>query len=215
MTPEQLNSKYEFSKFHIQANYRSPKTIVDLSNQFAQNFKTFEFSAAVPKRDHIPRSVVINEYGHIQDELGAVANEIYALKQQGVPLHDIMVLARSNRTLSAMEPHMLRLGIPYRLKFDNRSPINHSSFRFLYAVYSVVLNPNDVPSLSEMFEACKGFGDKYLLNAQQAIRESTYLQQFSVQAKIATLNQALEKVGNSKQRAQAKSIIDNFMNTME
>jgi len=79
-------------------------------------------------------------------EAEMVANEIDDLKNNGVPLKDMVILYRTNAQSRILEEVLLRFGFPYKViggvKFYARKEVKD-----ILAYLRVILNPNDTDSL--------------------------------------------------------------------
>lgn len=203
-----------FEKFSILKNYRCPPTIVDLANRAASEILDMEPIEAIAHKGPSDRTIVIREYESSKDELAEIAMTIKQLQQeQGVELHDILVLSRTNRVLSQLEPHMIRMGLPYRMRMDSKSIINQSAYQWITSVYSLIVNPNDITALLEVVESVKGFGDAYLRNLQYEL-DDPLNRYYETQDKTPVLKKIFSKIGNSKQKEISQRVLSSFIDPL-
>ena len=161
----------ESQEGHILKNYRSPKQLVLLSNYFAESFKgDLEVHGSVPHKDVSLDALEINSFNTVLDECRFVSKEISSLREGGVDLGDVAIIARTNRQLLDFEAGFISEKIPYVIKYDSRSVLNQSSFKVLYSIYSILFNPKDINALCEIITPIKGIGAKFIENLKSRVR---------------------------------------------
>ncbi|HEC63905.1 MAG TPA: ATP-dependent helicase [bacterium] len=154
---------------NLLANYRSTKQLVILSNHIASSFQFIRAEPSEPIRELASKTFSHMGFEDSYSEIRHVAKEIRAAGANGTPYKDVAIIARTNKSLSDLEAAMISERIPYILKYDNRSAVRQSTFRFLYCLYSILLNPRDVVAFSEMLWSIKGFGGKFIESVQREI----------------------------------------------
>lgn len=201
-----------FEDYDLRSNYRSPKAVVDLSNIFASTFTSFDSTDAVPKCSAVPRSISIKQFNNTKEEFAAVAEKVRELKSAGVAYNDILVLSRSNRTLSQLEPHMISKAIPYKLRLDRNSPINQSAFKFLYLAYSIINNPSDKIATVSVFENVRGFGAKYLDKLEDSLKD--FHKMDDAYERVEYLKRVINQISNRTQKDKALKVAVSLIQTL-
>lgn len=147
----------------ILKNYRSPKQLVMLSNYFSEVFKgDLKIHGSDPFKEVEDHVLEVNQYDTVISESRNVSREISNLRKNGIDLKDIAILARTNRQLLDFEAGLITEQIPYIIKYDSRSVLNQSSFKVLYSIYSLMINPKDINALCEIILPIKGIGVKFI-----------------------------------------------------
>ena len=148
----------------ILKNYRTPKQLVELANEFRKTFVQhgIEYTPSVPHLPDMQDVLEIRGFETSIEEIDFISREIKRLHRDGVPYSRISVLCRANKMLTDMESGLIAMQIPYYLKYDSGSVMRQSPFRFIYSLYSLILNPSDILSFCELILPLKGIGDKFL-----------------------------------------------------
>lgn len=151
-------------EYTILKNYRTPKQLVDIANLFRKCFEEhgIAYTPSVPHMQEMPDILAIRHFDDSVQEINSLARDIRALKDKGVPYSKISVLCRTNKMLTDMESGFISYKIPYFLKYDSWSVMKQSPFRFIYSLYSLILNPQDIYSFCEMLLPIKGIGEKFV-----------------------------------------------------
>lgn len=127
--------------FKLVTNYRSTPEILDLANDSLSHNRTQFAKTLVPVRDRggKPRRVACGNAGQ---EAVFVAEQMLALRQEGVALRNMAVLFRSSSHSQALEFELIKRDIPYEyrggMKFFERAHIKDA-----LAYLRVAHNPND------------------------------------------------------------------------
>jgi superfamily I DNA/RNA helicase len=155
---------------YIAKNYRSPEQLVELANFFAEGFRDLdvEVKSSEPHKPADENVMLFREFRTTYQEMSFVSKTIQDLKASGVSYDNISVLARTNKNLMDMEAGFITHRIPYRIKYDARSIMNKSPFKFMYAIYSLMFNSNDVLALFEILSCLKGIGAKFIDKLRRA-----------------------------------------------
>jgi len=154
----------------LEQNYRSHGRILDAANalirhnhrRLGKNLWTSEDSGE-PLR-------VFEALTDI-DEAGFIVDEVKALQGEGVPLHDIAVLYRSNAQSRVLEHALFSAAVPYRvyggLRFFERQEIKHA-----LAYLRLTANLDDDGALLRVINfPARGIGARSLEQLQQHARE--------------------------------------------
>ena len=122
------------------------------------------------------RPRVMEVEGHHDDVALGCARDISLMAAGGVPWEQIAVLDRDGRALGRMRTHLTYRGIPYR-ELCRRPADLPSDFRCALGMLTLLLNPNDLPSLCTAAAASHPNRDRVLagptaLKLYKASRES-------------------------------------------
>ena len=149
---------------HILKNYRSPEQLVKWANRFREIFKDsgIDITPAVATKPTTEPCFFILDYDTQDDENRDVVSEMCRISAKGVKWGSMTYLVRTNRAMLDLESYLIARRVPYYMRWDSRSILNQSPFKFLYAVYSVLQNPADIHSLCELMTPVRGVGEKFL-----------------------------------------------------
>ena len=156
-----MNKFITMEKVTLKKNYRSVALWVDLASQFRMICKDNipDTEGMEPHREPQKGCLVIQEFDTSFQEYKFMAEEmIHLVKDKGRKYSDIAVISRINRNLVNMEAYCLKYRIPYKIKYDSRSILRQSPFKFIYSILSIALNPLDSSSMFEIATMFKGFG---------------------------------------------------------
>jgi len=143
-------------------NYRSPAQLVLAANMFAEGFSgtTAPSNAVRPPR---PGRGTIRSISlpHQKEENSAVTLDLRKRKlATNEPWSNFTIIARTNRQLQQITHSLVARQIPHKMKFDHRSEVRSSTYQFITAIYSCLLNPRDTISLGIALQSVKGLGEK-------------------------------------------------------
>jgi len=161
--------------FSILKNYRSPQQLVEISNVFRKQFEVHgvKYTPAVPVLPEGENVFEINDYSSPDEEHLAIISEIQRLhKQYDIPYSKFSILCRTNDNLTQFEPTMVSMGIPYYFKFDSLSIMNQSAFRYLYNMYSFIINPHNALVFGDLLMTIKGVGAKMVQKIKEGYRDN-------------------------------------------
>ena len=150
----------EVVETQLLTNYRSPKQHVILSNLFSNSFRGKTVHHSEPFNAPIKGSIHLSNYDKSTQEMNFIGTEILELVKQGYKYSDIAVLSRTNKSLLNIEAALISYGIPNIPKHDSRSLTRMSTFKFMFSIYSILLNHKDINSLIEILGSVKGAGAK-------------------------------------------------------
>ncbi|MBF0527118.1 MAG: ATP-dependent helicase [Deltaproteobacteria bacterium] len=196
----------------ILKNYRSPKQLVTLSNLFGEGFKEFinEVESSDPHHPKGDNVLAINGFEDSYGEISWVTKRVKELRNNGISLSEIAILSRSNDFLLNIEGSFIAEKIPYVVKFDSRSVLNQSPFRWVYAMLSILVNPFDAMAFADTFKPIKGFGPKYI----DGIKKAYLDQQRTNTKKAEVFDFFISYIGNArgnKQAQMAKLFFDSIL----
>lgn len=188
----------------IEHNYRSPEQLVKLSNYFAESFETLTAIPAIPFHPKLKGSLESHEFEVAYNEYQWIATQV----QKMIETHeakpkDIMILARSNRVLDMIEPALVTKRIPYRVRQGDRRFTNSSSYKLIYGLLSILMNPKDFLAFGGFLTAVKGFGTSFI---KTLITEARTHYDRTGKTLSVLEHSDVQTVRNSKQRDQYKQI---------
>lgn len=140
-------------------NYRSTPKLVEYSNDYSiKEFKEiFDVQPSVSIKEATVSSIFFHQTETMEQEFDYITKDILKNKYN---YKDVSILARRNKSLVDLEPYLINNRIPYKIKYDSKSISNQSSFKFLYSVYSILINQKDIEGLCDILEYIKGIGTK-------------------------------------------------------
>lgn len=155
----------------LEQNYRSAQPILDLANA------SLGFSSRViPKKLVSQRpSMQLPIYVRCADthqEAQFIAQRLWQLHtENGVPLHEIAVLTRTNAQSVEIQLEFSRRGIPFRVQGGLRV-LEQAHFKDFIAYLRLVSNPTDEMALTRVFRLIPGLGSS---TARQVVEELVHL----------------------------------------
>lgn len=157
----------------LKINYRSTAQLVDMASQYRFIAKDIIPDVEGMEAYNPPAkdSITIHEFENCFQESNFVAQSILQLhRDKHINFSDIAILSRTNKNLIDMEAVCIKYRIPYKIKYDSRSLLRQSPFKFIYSILSLSINPRDVNALMQILELFKGFGKVTLDNIYQLIQ---------------------------------------------
>lgn len=167
--------------YTILKNYRTPKQLVELANEFRKVFQDhgLEYTPSVPHLPNMPDVLEIKDFVSPEQEINDILREIKILHDtEDIPYSKFSILCRRNEDLTMFESGVVSLGIPYYFKFDSQSLMQQSGFKFLYALYSLMLDPTNILAFCELISPIKGIGAKFLDKVKPLHRTGTSVVEF-------------------------------------
>lgn len=149
----------------ILKNYRTPKQLVELANEFRKEFNKhgLEYTPSVPNLPDMEDVLNIQNFEEPVEEMKYILQEIKRMHvEEGIPYSDFSVLCRTNNDLLSFESGVVSLKIPYFFKFDSQSIMQQTGFKFLHSVYSLMLDNTNFLAFAEIISPVKGFGSKFI-----------------------------------------------------
>ena len=154
----------KIKQYTILKNYRTPKQLVEIANEFRKLFveNGIEYTPSEPNLPNMPDVLEIKDLQTPEQEINEILREIKTIHDtEGIPYSKFSILCRTNDNLVAFESGVVSLGIPYYFKFDNQSLMAQSGFKFLYSLYSLMLDPTNLLAFCELIAPIKGIGAKF------------------------------------------------------
>lgn len=153
-------------EFTILKNYRTPKQLVDIANEFRKEFDKhgLNYTPSIP---HLPDGEnvlnILDEFTDPEEEMNYILREIKTMHlQHNIPYSQFSVICRTNNELLSFESGVVSLGIPYYFKFDNQSIMSQTGFKFLYSVYTLMVDPTNFLVFADLISPIKGIGSKFV-----------------------------------------------------
>lgn len=166
----------------LEQNYRSHSNILDAANAIIthnRNRLGKNLWTAAGKGEPVR---VYQAYNDI-DEANFIVDEIKSLHAEGMELHEIALLYRSNAQSRVLEHELIKANLPYRiyggLRFFERAEVKHA-----VAYLRLVANPDDDNALLRVINfPTRGIGARSLEQLQEAARsQSSSLWQAALQS---------------------------------
>lgn len=153
----------------LEENYRSTQPILDLANALMRNAAFGYRKELFSRHRQGPLPALIRAEDERQQSL-FVVQQILQLREQGIPLSDIAVLARTSPLFFDLELELARAGIPYR-KFGGLRFTEAAHIRDLLAFARIVDNIGDVVSWYRVLLLLEGVGPRTARRLLDALRE--------------------------------------------
>lgn len=155
----------------LEQNYRSVQPILDLAN-VSLGFS----SRVIPKKLISQRpSTQLPIYVRCSDthqEAQFIAQRLWQLHiENGVPLHEIAVLTRTNAQSVEIQLEFSRRGIPFRVQGGLRV-LEQAHFKDFIAYLRLISNPTDEMALTRVFRLIPGLGSS---TARKVVEEIVHL----------------------------------------
>lgn len=142
----------------LEENYRSTQTILDLANAIlAQAREGFDKRL----RSHVPgdEKPILVRTDDEQAQAVYVAERVLALREEGVPLDSMAVLARAAWHTNALELELARRNLPFR-KFGGIRFTEAAHVKDVAALLKLALNPRDAAAWFRVLQLFDGIGPK-------------------------------------------------------
>ena len=140
----------------LEQNYRSTQNILNLTNRIIakakEGYKKELFSNIVSPQ--MPALICAKDS---QMEANFICQRILELLDEGIELSDICVLARNARMSYNLEIELAKRAIPY-MKFGGPKFMETAHIKDIVAHLRVILNPDDIISLTRILLLLKGIG---------------------------------------------------------
>lgn len=152
-------------QYTILKNYRTPKQLVEIANEFRKLFEDngIKYTPSDPHLPTMPDVLEIRDFDIPEQEINDILREIKRIhEEEKIPYSKFSILCRRNEDLTMFESGVVSLGIPYYFKFDSQSLMQQSGFKFLYALYTLMLDPTNILAFCELISPIKGVGVKFL-----------------------------------------------------
>ncbi len=148
----------------LEQNYRSTQPILDLANRIIQRAHHRYDKVLFSDRKQGERPAIVPAPDE-RTESRFVCQMILALREQGVPLHQMAVLFRSSHNAFDLEMELNRRGIPY-VKYGGLKLSEAAHVKDLLAYLRLLENPKDAAAWNRVLQLIEGIGPR---TAQQLI----------------------------------------------
>ena len=145
---------------NLKTNYRSSNEIVQFSNAVINTNKRQGFEK------HMRGTFASNEYPMVitpysdSEEASVVLNMVKAYHRQGIPFHEIAVLARASSSMYKLETKLTEQGIGYD-KMGGLKFLEHECVVDVLAYLKCLTNPSDSIAWFRLLRLHPGIGDTY------------------------------------------------------
>ena len=142
----------------LEQNYRSSQNILNLTNKILEKAKEKYAKTLYSNivREEKPALISASDS---QTEAEFICQKILELMDENISLDEICVLARSARMTYSLEMELNKRSIPFK-KFGGLKFIETAHIKDIIAYLRVILNPNDIISLSRILLLLKGVGNQ-------------------------------------------------------
>lgn len=167
---------------HIVSNYRSPKLLVDITNEFASYFSTYDIESK-PSHCVAPdvqdKSLYVKEFETVEQEIEHIMDDIERLKNdKEVDYSNIVILARRNFQIELLEPELILRMIPYVMQKNTDEEQNKSAFRFIYDLLFLLKGEDNFDILMGCMEYIYGIGNSWIENVREVLEDSEDIKDF-------------------------------------
>lgn len=153
----------------LEENYRSTQPILNLANAIISRAIYGYRKQLQSRQKEGPSPAIIRAEDERQQSL-FVVQQVLALREQGIPLSDIAVLARASHLFFELEIELSRVGIPYR-KFGGLKLTETAHIKDLLAFARILLNITDTVSWHRVLLMLEGVGPRTAHRIIEGIRE--------------------------------------------
>ncbi|MCS7177157.1 MAG: ATP-dependent helicase [Candidatus Kapabacteria bacterium] len=153
----------------LEENYRSTQPILNLANAIIARAAYGYRKQLYSRQTDGPLPAVIRAEDEHQQSL-FVAQKVLELREQGLPLSEIAVLARSSHLFFDLELELARAGIPFR-KFGGLKFTETAHVKDVLALIRIVDNIADVVSWHRVLLLLEGVGPRTARRIVDAIRQ--------------------------------------------
>ena len=193
-----LNMEQDYPEckiYHLEQNYRSTKSILDVANYVVKNNSKRRDKTLWTDRKAGDKPVVVEVEDHISESLYIVhllKNEVY---ESGRNFNDFVILYRTNAQSRVLEDALRRAGIPYVIvggvRFYERKEIKD-----ILAYLRLISNPKDSVCFKRIINyPLRGIGDTSLekLEAYAKNNNITLFEAAGRVSEITTLSKRVQK----------------------
>ncbi len=153
----------------LEENYRSTQPVLDFANAILERALYGYRKRLLSRQPEGPRPALIRAEDERQQSL-FVVQHILELREQGIPLSEIAVLARAGYLFFDLEIELARAGIPYR-KFGGLKFTETAHVKDLLAFARIVDNNADVISWYRAILLLEGVGPRTARRIVEAVRD--------------------------------------------
>lgn len=195
---KQFKEDFQASTFCLERNYRSRPTIVDSATTLIRhNSKRLEKSPyAVKPETQAGIPCHIHKTGDVMAE--RIARDIKGRIDKGTPADQISILYRTNAMAKALEPSLLKYGIPYRIRAGTEM-MEYKEVKILMAAARIATNPLDAQAFSRVAELVPGLGGRSIEKMQavggdKGILEGLSAAPYRLQGQLSELKTSLQSL---------------------
>lgn len=152
----------------LEQNYRSTQNILKLTNAIISRAKE-KYSKNLFSDIISPVKPALIRAKNTQMEAEFICQRILELLEEGVELSDICVLARNARMSYSLEIELSKRAIPYQ-KFGGPKFMETAHIKDIVAHLRVIINPDDVISLTRILLLLRGVGTSTINNIMPVIK---------------------------------------------
>lgn len=142
----------------LEQNYRSTQPILDLANRIIRRAHHRYDKVLFSERKQGERPAIVPAPDE-RTESRFVCQMILALREQGVPLHQMAVLFRSSHNAFDLEMELNRRGIPY-VKYGGLKLSEAAHVKDLMAYLRLLENPKDAAAWNRVLQLIEGIGPR-------------------------------------------------------
>jgi DNA helicase-2/ATP-dependent DNA helicase PcrA len=140
----------------LEENYRSTQEILNFSNEIISHaVKKYEKSLFSCGKTGVLPAIICS--ADQQTEAEFVAQRILELSEEGIPLNEIAILARSARSTYKIEIELNKKGLPFK-KFGGYKFVETAHIKDIIAHLRVLMNPEDIISWNRILLLLSGIG---------------------------------------------------------
>lgn len=153
----------------LEENYRSTQPVLDFANAILSRAVYGYQKRLVSRQPEGPRPALIRAEDERQQSL-FVVQQVLELREQGIPLSEMAVLARAAHLFFDLEIELSRAGIPYR-KFGGMKFTETAHVKDLLALARIVDNSSDSISWYRVALLLEGVGPRTARRIVEAVRD--------------------------------------------
>lgn len=203
--------------YYLETNYRSTPMIVKFCQDIiSHNTKQFKKNVVSSLSEPGLKPYVFCQNSQI-DQYKWVADDIMKKNKNGIPLSDMVVLARTNRSLDDLEGYLLKYKIPI-IKSIGVSLLNKIHIKDFFAFLTIVVNPKSLFHWKRVLALHKNIGIEkanYVLeynnnNVLKGLKELVENETF-YKNNLSSLVEMLENVNNTIVISKKISYIESYI----
>jgi DNA helicase-2/ATP-dependent DNA helicase PcrA len=153
----------------LEQNYRSSQPILDLGNAILENAKE-KFSKKLFTLVAGQEKPVFIRTTDDYSQARFVCERVLALREEGVPLGEMAVLARAAWHSNMLEVELRARNIPFR-KFGGIRFVEAAHVKDVCAILKIAINPTDTAAWFRILQFFEGVGPKTAQKIAQAVSE--------------------------------------------
>ena len=156
--------------YKLETNYRSTPEILELANdsllnndnQFSKTLKAVNPSQAKP---------ALVEVRDPYQQASFVAQRVLEMRDEGVPMEDVVVLFRAHYQSAELEMELVKRGIPYVVRGGIRF-FEQAHIKDVLSYLRIMVNPADEVSWMRALALCPGIGPGYAVRIFEHFQKS-------------------------------------------